>query len=108
MLSWATNDEIAWCSTWLNAMAENAGLERSGKANARSWLKVGREIAEPKVGDIVIYWRRSPKDWRGHVGIFIREKGDYIYTLGGNQSNRVNIAPYHKSRLLGYRRLGLE
>jgi len=31
-----TTDEIAWCSTFVNWVAMKAGLQQSGKANARS------------------------------------------------------------------------
>lgn len=107
ILSWVNDDEISWCSSFLNAMAENVGLEHSGKANARSWLDVGTPIENPVIGDVVIYWRVSPTDWRGHVGIFVGYSydGKSILTLGGNQSNQVNISPYSVDRLLGFRRL---
>jgi len=110
-LEWAgfdklfNDDETAWCSTFVNAMAESLCLERSHKANARSWLEVGEPVQDPQPGDVVIFWRGSPNDWRGHVGIFVSERNGYIYTLGGNQGDQVSVAPYLKQRLLGYRRL---
>jgi uncharacterized protein (TIGR02594 family) len=107
VLQWANDDEVPWCSTFLNAMADAAGLEKSGKANARSWLSVGIEIDNPVVGDVVIFWRESPKSWKGHVGIFVgfSHDGQNILVLGGNQGNEVNISKYPISRLLGFRRL---
>lgn len=107
VLQWANDDEIPWCSTFLNAMADAAGLEKSGKANARSWLNVGIEIENPVVGDVVIFWRESKKSWKGHVGVFVgySEDGKNILVLGGNQGNEVNISKYPIYRLLGFRRL---
>ena len=107
VLAWATDDEIPWCSTFLNAMADAAGLEKSSKANARSWLQVGIEIDNPIVGDVVVFWRESKKSWKGHVGVFVgfSEDGKNILVLGGNQGNEVNISKYPIYRLLGYRRL---
>ena len=107
VFSWATDDEIAWCSTFLNAMAQDAGLVGSGKGNARSWLKVGTEVKEPVLGDVAIFWRVSPTDWRGHVAIFTGYSvdGKNLLVLGGNQGNQVNISKYPISRLLGFRRL---
>ncbi|WP_044398803.1 TIGR02594 family protein [Lacinutrix sp. Hel_I_90] len=100
-------DETAWCSTFVNWVAMKSGLPRSKNLAARSWLKVGREVPEGKqeIGDVVIFWRGSKTDWRGHVGFYIGENENSIYTLGGNQSNQVKISEYSKSRLLGYRRL---
>jgi len=107
ILSWAYDDEVPWCSSFMNAMAEDSGLEKTGKANARSWLNAGVEVDNPIISDVVIFWRSSPKSWKGHVGIFMgyRYDGKYIAVLGGNQSNEVNISLYPVSRLLGFRRL---
>ena len=98
-------DETAWCSAFMNYVAKKVGLAFTGKLNARSWLKIGREVETPQQGDVTVLWRVDPNDWRGHVGIFIREANGWIYLLGGNQNNQVKITAYPKSRLLGYRRL---
>lgn len=103
--SWVKDDETAWCSAFMNAMARRSCLESTGKLDARSWLTVGEEITEPQIGDVVVFWRNSPSSWQGHVAIYIREDKHYIYCLGGNQNNKVGIDKYKKSRLLGYRRL---
>ena len=100
------DSEVAWCSIFMNHVADLAGLERTGKATARSWLDVGIEIDQPKTGDVVIFWRESINSWKGHVGIYINDRGDgRIRVLGGNQSNAVNIRSYSKGQVLGYRRL---
>lgn len=103
---WAKTDETAWCSAFVNWCAINTGYEHTKKLNARSWLDVGEPIEHfQQTGDVVIFWRVSKDDWRGHVGIFVNEDEDNIWTLGGNQGNMVCIKPYPKNRLLGYRRL---
>lgn len=98
-------DETAWCSAFANWVCKKAELPYTGKLNARSWLKIGREVKKPKVGDVVVFWRNNPSSWMGHVAFFIRETRDYIYVLGGNQANQVKISAYPKHRLLEYRRL---
>ena len=103
--SWVKDDETAWCSAFANYVALKAGKERSGKLNARSWLKVGQRVTQPKIGDVVVFWRESPQSWKGHVAFFIRETKNWVYVLGGNQNNQVKISAYPKSRLLQYRRL---
>ena len=105
--SWVQTDETAWCSAYMNWVALIAGMERTGKLNARSWLTVGQKIDNPKQGDVVIFWREKKSSWKGHVGLFIGYTHDKkgIYVLGGNQNNMVNIKRYPTSRLLGFRRL---
>ncbi len=102
---WITNDETAWCSAFINWCCLKCDLPRSKKLDARSWLNVGEQIDTPKVGDLVIFWRESKASWKGHVALFVRETDNFIYVLGGNQSNQVCIKPYYKKRLLGYRRV---
>lgn len=107
------SDETAWCSAVINYLCKKAGLPYTGKLNARSWLDVGMPVNHPAPGDIVVFWRGKSKDEtiagtnlkKGHVGIYINQVDDLIYTMGGNQSNMFNISPYSSARLLGYRRL---
>ncbi|KQC30182.1 TIGR02594 family protein [Flagellimonas eckloniae] len=96
-------DETAWCAALVYWVLLKAGYKVSGKLNARSLLRVGVKTEAPEMGDIVVLWRKSPDDWRGHTGFFIRETEDLIFILGGNQGNRVSIQQYPKTRLLEYR-----
>lgn len=102
-----TNDEIPWCSTFVNWVAWKAGLQISGKANARSWLNVGTKVTSPEPGDVVVFWRESPQSWKGHVGIFMGVSPDRkrVYCIGGNQGNRVSVSAYRINTVLSYQRL---
>ncbi|NQY06542.1 MAG: TIGR02594 family protein [Flavobacteriaceae bacterium] len=102
---WVPNDETPWCSAFANWVMKKAGKRTTNKLNARSWEKLGVETTVPEVGDIVFLWRKSIDSPYGYVGFFIKEEGDRIYVLGGNQSNSVCIKPYLKSRLLSYRKI---
>ncbi len=95
------------CSAALNYFCKKLGYKRSGKLDARSWLKVGKVVKVPETGDIVVLWRDNINSWQGHVGLYISEdkSTDRIYVLGGNQDNMISIKPYHKSRVLGYRKI---
>lgn len=99
------NDEVPWCSAFMNAVAWECGLPMTRSLMARSWLKVGTIVTKPEVGDVCILWRGSKEGIFGHVGIFIREENGIIWLLGGNQGNHVSIAPFSTANLLGYRRL---
>ncbi|UAB85449.1 TIGR02594 family protein [Zunongwangia sp. SCSIO 43204] len=102
-----TNDEIAWCSTFVNWVAKKAGLQSSGSAAARSWTNIGIAVKDPKPGDIVVFWREDPLSWKGHVGFFtgFNKDASIVYCLGGNQSNAVNITGYDAKKVLSYRRI---
>lgn len=102
-----TTDEIPWCSTFVNWVAWKAGLQHSGKPNARSWLNVGTKVTNPEPGDVVVFWRESPQSWKGHVGFFLGLSADLkrIYCLGGNQGNRVSVSAYRAANVLSYQRL---
>ena len=100
------DDETSWCSAAMCWCAMKAEIPHTNNLTARSWMKWGVEGMEPRLGDIVVYWRGDINGWQGHVGQFIRRDGDSIFTLGGNQSNEFNITDYSAHQLLGFRRYG--
>jgi uncharacterized protein (TIGR02594 family) len=94
-------DETPWCSAFVNWCIEQAGLQGSNSAAARSWhnLPWGRAIANPVPGCITVLRRDEAGPEFGHVGFFIRETGTEILLLGGNQGNEVNLTWQSKKRL---------
>jgi uncharacterized protein (TIGR02594 family) len=102
---WVDNDEMAWCSAFVNWCAMKAGYEFTTDLRAKSWLNIGEQLEKPELGCIVVLWRVKPHGPYGHVGLYIREDKDYIYILGGNQSNQVNIARYPQKQFLQYRKI---
>lgn len=103
---WVQDDETPWCASFVGACLAQAGLQGTGKLNARSYLGWGEEIniADAEAGDIVVFWRGSPDSWTGHVGFYAGHGTNTVQVLGGNQGNSVSIADYPTSRLLGVRR----
>lgn len=109
-------DSVPWCSSFVCFVVENVfptyqnpDNKPMGSTNsmmARSWLKWGVSTKDkPLPGDIVVYWRGEKSGWQGHVGIFLKEnRNGTIITLGGNQSDEVNISSYSRGKLLDYRR----
>ena len=95
----AANDETPWCSAFTNWCVEKSGYAGSDSAWARSWLAWGREVTTPRQGVVTVLTRQGG----GHVGFYVGEDDDRISLLGGNQGDRVCIAKFPKSRLLGYR-----
>jgi uncharacterized protein (TIGR02594 family) len=98
-------DETSWCSAFVGWALTKAGYNGTVKLNARSWLAVGEVVTEPKLFDVVIFWREERNSWKGHVAFYISSKNGFVYCLGGNQSNKVSITAYPKGRVLGYRRI---
>ena len=110
------DDETPWCSAFANYVAWLCGLPRSNSLAARSWLTVGvvvpLEAARPGY-DVVILTRgpnaapSSVLQAPGHVGLFVEWKPAQrqVLVVGGNQGNRVSMAAFDASRVLGVRRL---
>ena len=101
---WVADDETPWCAAFVGACLEEVGVKSTGSLAARSYLKWGKKTDKPEYGDIVVLWRGSKKSWQGHVGFYVKSDAKYIYILGGNQRNAVNVSRYPKSRLLSYRK----
>jgi len=96
-------DETPWCSAFVNWVMQQAGYRGTGRANARSWLKWGQSLAQPRPGCIVVFWRGTPKSAQGHVAFWLGTEGSKVIVLGGNQVNAVCSWPYPRARVIGYR-----
>lgn len=105
--SWVKSSSTAWCGAFMGmAIAQTLEDEPipSNPLGARNWLKFGRGMEEPAPGAIAVFWRVSPSDWRGHVGIVVgQDQRGNLMILGGNQGDTVNIRPFARNRILGFR-----
>ena len=100
------DDETDWCSAFVNWVVTESGVEGSRSGVARSWMRWGIPIHVPEPGCIVVLWRGSREDWRGHVGFWVSETDRYVLILGGNQGSAVTVKKYAIDRILGYRTYG--
>lgn len=94
----ATDDEVPWCSSFVNWCMFKAGYYGTRSAAARSWAGWGVKIDKPVKGCVVVLTRKGG----GHVGFFDGEDESNIILLGGNQDDAVNVRRFRKSRLLCY------
>lgn len=95
----ATDDEVPWCSSFVNWCVLQAGYKGTRSAAARSWMKWGTKIDTPVEGCIVVLTRLGG----GHVGFYVGgHASGTIHILGGNQSDSVRVSGYLESRVLGY------
>lgn len=99
------DDETAWCSAFLNAVMFEAGYTGTRNLMARSWLTWahGDKVSVPTYGDVAIFKRGSSPIY-GHVAFFERWDNQWVYVLGGNQSDAVTRTKISRDQLLGFRR----
>jgi uncharacterized protein (TIGR02594 family) len=96
------NDETPWCSAFVNWCIEQAGLEGTRSAWARSWLEWGREpVTEDEWTGCVVILERGANS--GHVGFLNDWDDGRVELLGGNQGDRVCLAWFPNERVLGFR-----
>lgn len=102
------NDETPWCGAFVAFVMAKAGLSHHIPKSfplARSWATAGSKLNNPAYGCVVVFRRGAG----GHVGFVVgRDKSGNLMVLGGNQSDAVNIKPFSKSRVLGYRWCGTQ
>jgi uncharacterized protein (TIGR02594 family) len=96
----AKEDEVPWCSAFVNWVMLKAGYRRTNSAAAKSWLNYGPVTKQFQQYWIVVFNRGS--SWQGHVALAMEDKGDKIKVLGGNQGDQVCYALYPKRMVAGY------
>lgn len=100
----AKEDEVPWCSAFVNWCMKQADIEGTNLANARSWLDWGVRLTSPKKGCVVVLKRGAPPS--GHVSFFdsfASSDKTKLLCLGGNQGDRVKFSVYKVADVLGYR-----
>lgn len=97
-----------WCAIFANAMLESVGVRGTRSASSQSFAhdENFRPLMGPALGAIVVFYRGGRGSGQGHVGFYRGETANYIYTLGGNEADMVQIEPLPKAGrtfgLVGY------
>lgn len=95
-----SDDETAWCGSFVAMCMSKAGYKLpSYPERSLSWLNFGKNGDVPKVGSIAVKTRSGG----GHVGFVVSVDGDYVYILGGNQNDEVNIKRYRTDAFIDFR-----
>lgn len=99
--AWWRDDETPWCGTACAAWMRAAGITPPAAwYRARAWAEWGAPLSEPILGCIVVFERQGG----GHVGIVAGvDTVGRLLVLGGNQGDRVSIAPFDRARVVAYR-----
>lgn len=99
--AWWNDDENPWCGVFLGFIFKCLNYPIPFLyMRAKSWLNWGISIEHPVLGAVGILERKGG----GHVFIVlgITAQGNPV-GIGGNQNNKVSVATFDKSRVLGYR-----
>lgn len=97
---WWSEDETPWCGTFVAHCMQECGLPiPKFWMRAKAWSEWGIRLAVPVPGCVVVFERKGG----GHVGFVVgKTNNKLLMVLGGNQGNRVSIAPFDSARVLGY------
>lgn len=98
----ASEDEVSWCASFVGWVLQQAGYTNTKSALARSYLNWGSPLSEPRYGAVVVF-RRGNSPTFGHVAFVHKFDANYVWCLGGNQSDSVKISRFSRSSVLGYR-----
>ena len=96
------SDDVPWCASFVSFVMQKAGYKLPKyPARALSWLKFGKSAYRPVYGAIAVKKRKGG----GHVTFVVGKSkdGKYLYCLGGNQSDEVNIRRYRASIFKDFR-----
>ncbi|EHJ9376190.1 TIGR02594 family protein [Salmonella enterica] len=98
----ASEDEVSWCASFVGWVLIQAGYTSTRSALARSYLQWGSPLSEPRYGAVVVF-RRGNNPTFGHVAFVQKFDANYVWCIGGNQSDSVKVSRFSRSSVLGYR-----
>ncbi len=94
-------DEVAWCSSFLCRMFQEAGIAHPRSKSSHAWKTWGVPIQIAAVGAVAVFDYGNGK---GHVTLVAgKTAAGLIVGLGGNQGQRVKMSAYGPQHLVGYR-----
>lgn len=98
--AWWADDETPWCGVFVAACMDAAGQPLPKFwMRAKAWAEWGTRLSVPVPGCVVVFERKGG----GHVGFVVgRTAAGHLMVIGGNQGNRVSIAPFDTARVVGY------
>jgi uncharacterized protein (TIGR02594 family) len=109
----AKEDEIAWCSSFVNWCMKKAGVKGTNSAAAKDWLDWGTPLSAPQVGCVCVIKQKGKKKSDQstgttsgyHVGLWMKTENGRVFLLGGNQGDQVKISSFGLGsyEICGYR-----
>ena len=90
-----------WCADFMNFVLRRAGGKGTQSRAARSFLDYGKKLDGPRVGALVIFYRKGPNN--GHVGVVRGTDGQgNPIVVSGNHGLTVSQSIYPKSKVMAY------
>jgi uncharacterized protein (TIGR02594 family) len=82
-----------WCAIFANAALESSGLPGTRSPSSQSFRHDTDfvQLDGPALGAIAVFWRISHQSGLGHVGFYCGERDRFVWTLGGNENDMVQI-----------------
>lgn len=103
------DDSIPWCAGFIAFCLESVGMQSSDSLMARSYEKWGKSSKiDPLPGDIVTFYRNGLSSGQGHVAFLVKFTPQWVWCLGGNQNDEVNVTRYSTDRMTDIRRSSKE
>lgn len=98
--SFIKDDATPWCGTFVAYCCQFAGRGMPTHwYRAIEWANVGKRLDKPAYGCIVVFERKGG----GHVGFVVgKDAAGNLMVLGGNQGDKVSIAPFAVGRVKAY------
>lgn len=97
--AWWFDDATPWCGTFVAHVLQKAGHELPVHwYRAKGWLDWGKPCP-PAYGAVCILNREGG----GHVFFVTKVSANFVWGIGGNQSDMVCEAKFARSRVLGFR-----
>lgn len=98
--AWWIDDETPWCGVFVAACMDATGIPLPKNwMRAKAWAEWGSRLSAPVPGCIVVFERQGG----GHVGFVVAKTANgNLMVIGGNQGNRVSIAPFDRTRAVAY------
>lgn len=93
-------DEVPWCAAFVGGCLEAVGIMSSRYESAASYKTWGLPLSRAVFGCVAVFHR----DGGGHVGFVVGiDQQGRLMILGGNQSDKVSVAPFDRQRVVAYR-----
>jgi uncharacterized protein (TIGR02594 family) len=88
-------DSVPWCGAQMAWWMTQCGISPPPIAvRASSWGSWGIPLAKQVPGAVLVFTREGG----GHVTLYVGEDATHYMCLGGNQGDKISIAPLLKSR----------
>lgn len=99
-----TEEAVAWCAIFVNAMLERAGTPGTASPAAKSFCssRLFASLPGPALGAVCVIERNPPVAALGHVAFVVGADRDHVWLLGGNQGDAVDVARFARGRVRGF------